>query len=325
MAIDLSGYDPWPSVGGVGGGGMFSGSNLASSAASIAGAVAGSPWLGAVGGFLGGALGGGDDKEAARRAYHMQVKQLWLQDEMFRSGVRVRQRDLKAAGLNPMLAGMNQSSASAPLMSPGFFPTRTAAASSAQRGAEVGSGVMATFASIAKTLADTQLASAQASAVPSQIQSNIAHADEMASQTTVNQAKIKEISQSIYESMSREDLNDANQTEILKGRLPKLISDKLNVDADTGLKITEQFLKELNIPEAYRKSEMFKGDLGKYIPYIEPLTKAINSVTGIVGIGTAIKGLRDLGPVITNSAKDFIRKPYGLVDKATGEIFTPKR
>jgi len=304
MAIDISGYDPWSSVGGdmtgetTSSGGGFSAQSLLSAAGSFAAGPAG----GLIGSIVGSLFGGGD-KEAARKARRFQKQQADRQWDLATNAMQYKVKDLTAAGLNPMLAGLNQSGASGNISSPdAFFPTSTAKAQSAQQGARTGMDSAIAAAAIAKTLADTKLSSAQASEIQariptyaSQMSLNESHMEvnkavEFATRQhgSLSSATINKVQQEVAEVMSRTELNQAQKRSILEGQIPKMLSEIANLDYSTAHRYVETLLLNLDIPRAEREAAMHRSEFGAAKPYVDTGSKWISSAAG--GLGSAIGG-----------------------------------
>jgi len=309
--IDISGYDPWSSVGGDMSGSVSpGGGSVTGSPWSSAGAALGStfgPIGGSIGGLLGGAVGklfgGGSDDHAAKQARAAAIEQMAFQERMSNTAMYRHVVDLKKSGLNPMLAGLNQQGASTPSGAmPSVFSSGVAKANSALRGAEVGNQIGMSFATIANKLADAQLASASALESQARLPTYQADIAEKYNRIDLNDTVQRKTVQDIYESMARENLSDVQAGEIVKGKIPLLLRQVYNVDADTALKMSEKVLKDLDIPRMRAEANMYRRTGGDLIPYVEPLSKVINSI-GIAGIGSAVNALRGgRASVFQNSA-----------------------
>lgn len=296
MAIDLSGLDPWSSVGGDMSGVTTTGSGAASSGSSLSkiGSAIGSfagPIGSIAGGLLGGLFGGGDDGGAAKKAYVRQVNLLKYNQEyeakMSNTAIQRRVADLSAAGINPMLAvmgggglgGASTPSPSAPSVQKSVSGVDKA--SSAMAAAAMGRASALDAAAIAKTLSETRLVDAQTAEVQartptyaSSIDLNSAQIERIAHENNLTDSQTNQLIATWEETFAHANLMQAEKIKILLHDIP-------NIDSQTAKNLVEKLDIQAGIPFTKSKSSLASGFTD--LIHLPEASKFINSGAAALG------------------------------------------
>lgn len=234
-------------------------------------------------GLLGGLLGRSGAKDANRQNREMARESMAFEERMSSTAVQRRVEDLKAAGLNPMLAyndaasqpsgaTAQASNVNTPLaegISSGVNSALAVRAQNAQI-ANLGAQTQAALANADNQRAQAGLHAAQASVIPSSIESNVASAAE-----------------------SRNRVSIANQK--LQSELDVLRSTRDSQDASAALHRIEQMLKSFGITGASNEAEIQRiMGIGGAVPsWAGAVMRAITSV-GVGALRGAESGTKNM-------------------------------
>lgn len=313
MAIDLSGLDPWSSIGGSANSSSVpsSGSSLSSIGGAL-GSFAG-PIGSIAGSLLGGMFGGGEDASAARAAYRRQVDLTqWSQDfdrEMSNTAIARRTRDLTASGINPMLAymgsgsGSSASSPESPTLPVLHVGSGIAKAQSAMQAAQMGRETMLSAAELAKTLSETKLVDAQTAETQARTPTYAANIDLANSQIArlvhendLTDSQTNQLIATWEQTVADTNLKQAEKMKILLHDLPF-------IDAQTAKSLSEITNIQAELPFIRAKSSVSSGFAD--LLHLPDASKFINSAASGLGRGTAagVSGASDVFDGVSNFFK----------------------
>lgn len=270
--IDLSGTDPWSSVGGNMANTMST-SNSGSSLSTLAGAVGsvfGGPFGGLAGSVIGGLFGGGDGGSDARRAAEAAYqRQVWIntdaqnfEREMSNTAMQRRGRDLANAGMNPMLAFMGQgnvgaaSSPNAPLSSVNMQRSDTSVekANSAIMAAQLGRENALTAAQLAKTMSETKLVDAQTAETE-------ARTPTYAANIGLTQQQTYKVGYEVANILADTNIK-GKQLDVMNQEITNMVKSGGLIDADTALRYKQMGLNDAEIAKINAEIPNIRAELG---------------------------------------------------------------
>lgn len=180
--------------------------------------------------------------------------------------------DMKAAGLNPMLA-YSQGGAPAPQGAMGQSSAATAGAPGNQVNPYAAAGATAgQWAQIEKTQADTRLTNAQADELESTLiddQGNTKHGKGpgwnslKAAQMNAETGRIVEHSKKI---VAETDLTKEQKKHVTE-QINNAIAENPRIKADTALKLVNEILQKNDIPRMQAEARYFKSPVGRESPH----------------------------------------------------------
>lgn len=170
--------------------------------------------------------------------------------------------DLKAAGLNPALAYQQGGAGT---------PSATTASVSNSLGPAVSSGFSAAIANaqIDNIAADTSVKQANADLVKAQTVNT-------GYDSALKNVQYNYVQAQVHNMQMNTDLTE-QQIELAKRHIENAVRTGKNIDADTGVKEVDAYLRQQQIPEAVKKAAAMEGELGDIKPYLDSGLPLLNS------------------------------------------------
>jgi len=269
--------------------------------------------LGSIAGAVAGGLiskSGQDD--ANKQSAKMAREQMAFEERMSNTAMRRRVVDLKAAGLNPMLAGINQQGASTPAGAKSTYEN-----SMLPMGNNI-SGIMPKIAQVenlqantAKQMAETEQSKTQATLNAATARNVEATIPTHASQIDLNSAQTAKLKSEIPLIASEVGLN-TQKTASLNAEMPNIVKTGLLLDADTRLRLTQQGLTLSEITKVGEELKKIQAEVAN----LEQETRVKRAAGGLADSLNV-----DAATGAINSAADWVGRSAGKY--VTGEYPIP--
>lgn len=183
--------------------------------------------------------------------------------------------DMKAAGINPMLASQVGGNAAASGSSASFGNAGTAATNSGLQGAMLAANLKQVKANTAAAASQAALNTTTADKVKQDTQTSAAMANMYSTQSALNSVTYNRVLTEIDLNRGKLGLNN-NEIQLVKAQVHNAYLTGSNIQADTGNKRVDNVLKQLSINAATNSSNMASTPWGRFVPFLDSFTKSVS-------------------------------------------------
>jgi len=216
----------------------------------------------------GGLIGKAGQDDANKQSAKMAREQMAFEERMSSTAMRRRVIDLKAAGLNPMLAGINQQGASTPSGAKSTYENANLPLS------EGVSGIMPKIMQVENLQANTAKQAAEAEQSKTQATLNEASARNLDATTPthavamdLSRAQMSEIQTKIKHMESQIGLN-TNQSQLIQAEIPKIGAEINRIQAETKNAGVQYNMILATTKEALARANLTSAQIDEVAPRI---------------------------------------------------------
>lgn len=228
--------------------------------------------------LISGLFGSSGQRSANEANVALGREQMKFQEEMSGTAYRRAVADMRAAGLNPMLA-YSQGGASAPV---GSMPQVQNVAGAGVSSAVQGLSLVGTLQQVLQSEAQIGQIEAQTKRIEAETLEKEVYSGKGAAELKSLEAEAK------YADLLREeDVRKRRAEARVKTTEAELVKDTFS--ADVARRRAESELTRLAVPQAKAGAELFSSELGEKVPWLKPLLQILQVIRGV---SSARDGLR---------------------------------
>jgi len=264
----------------------------------------------------GGLIGKSGQDDANKQSAKMAREQMAFEERMSNTAMRRRVVDLKAAGLNPMLAGINQQGASTPAGAKSTYENSNLPLS------EGVSGIMPKIMQVENLQANTAKQAAEAEQSKTQATLNEASARNLDATTPthavsmdLSRMQMSEIQTKIKHMESQIGLN-TNQSQLIQAEIPKIGAEINKIQAETKNAGVQYNMILATTKEALARANLTSAQIDEVAPRIMEMYASAarsNAETDSIRAQQPVKELQGAAARGTTSAADTLGKAAGAI------------